>query len=90
MSHDADVLMAELAALFATDLNIEVPSPQTDLLETGRLDSVGMVELLLELEKRFGVRVELADMEMDHFRTLRSIAAFVAERRARFAERSAS
>jgi acyl carrier protein len=74
-------LQAELSDLFANVLHVQVPSPDTDLLATARLDSVGMVELLLQLEKRFGLRVEMQGFEIDHFRSLRAIAAFVAERR---------
>ncbi len=81
MHDESDALVTRLAALFAADLNIAVPSPDTDLLETGRLDSVGIVELLLELEQQFGVHVELAEMELDQFRTLRTIAALVAAHR---------
>jgi len=74
-------LQAELADLFANELHVDVPSPDTDLVATARLDSVGMVELLLQLEKRFGVRVEMQDLEIDHFRSLAAIAAFIAARR---------
>ena len=74
-------LQAELTTLFAKKLGVEVPSPDTDLLATGRLDSVGFVELLVQLEKRFGLRVELDDVEVEHFRSLAAIAAFIAERR---------
>jgi methoxymalonate biosynthesis acyl carrier protein len=75
-------LEARLAALFANDLHVAVPSPDTDLLATGRLDSVGLVELLLQLEKQFGVRVNMEDLELDQFRTLTAITAFVAARAA--------
>ena len=71
----------ELYDLFANALRVEVPSPDTDLVATARLDSVGMVELLLQIEKRFGVRVEMQDLEIDHVRSLAAIAAFIAARR---------
>src|SRR5439155_22951357 len=74
-------LQADLSALLANMLHVQVPSPDTDLLATARLDSVGMVELLLQIEKRFGVRVDMRDFEIDNFRSLSAIAAFVAERR---------
>ena len=67
-----EVVRAELTALFARDLSVQVPSPETDLLETGRLDSVGMVELLVRLEERFGVRVEI-----EQFRSVAAIATFI-------------
>jgi methoxymalonate biosynthesis acyl carrier protein len=70
-------VQAEITALFTRDLNVEVPSPDTDLLETGRLDSVGMVELLVRLEERFGIRIPLENLEIDQFRSVAAIAAFV-------------
>lgn len=74
-------LPQELAVVFAQGLHIDVPTPETDLLATGRLDSVAVVELLLELEKRFGVHVEMEDLEIDNFRSLATIAAFIAAHR---------
>jgi acyl carrier protein len=74
-------VLAEVTAIFTRDLHIEVPSPDADLLATGRLDSVAMVELLLQLEKHFGLRVDMEDLEVDHFRSIAAIAAFIAARR---------
>jgi methoxymalonate biosynthesis acyl carrier protein len=74
-------VQAELAELFANELHVDVPFPDTDLVATARIDSVGMVELLLQLEKRFGVRVEMQDLEIDHFRSLAAIAAFITAQR---------
>jgi acyl carrier protein len=74
-------LQGELTALFADKLQIDVPSPDTDLLTTGRLDSASMVELLLELEKRFDIRLEMEELEVDHFRSLTTIADFIAAQR---------
>ena len=79
---DVRELETRIARLFAERLEVEVPSPDTDLLATGRLDSVGFVELLVQLEKRFGLRVELDDVEVEHFRSLAAIAVFITERRA--------
>lgn len=71
---------SQLAALFADDLHVEVPSPDTDLFATARLDSLGVVELVLELERRFGITIATDDLELDHFRSLNAIAEFVAAR----------
>jgi acyl carrier protein len=73
-------IQSTLSALFAEDLGVEVPSADTDLLATARLDSLGVVELIMQLERRFGIIVELEDLELDNFRTIDSIAAFVAAR----------
>ncbi|MGH7590614.1 MAG: acyl carrier protein [Gemmatimonadales bacterium] len=74
-------LRDDLATLFAERLHVEVPSAETDLLASGRIDSVTMIELLLLIEERFGVRIDLAEVDFDHFRSLASMAEFVAAHR---------
>jgi acyl carrier protein len=73
-------LPGRIAGLFGEKLNVEIPSIDTDLYETGVLDSMAFVELLAFLEKEFEVRVGLNDLEIDNFRTIRKIAKFVLER----------
>jgi acyl carrier protein len=75
-------LTNELMALFAEQLAMEVPSASTDLIDAGLLDSVKFVELLLCLEQRFGVCVALDELEIDYFRSVRAIAALVAQHKA--------
>ena len=70
-------LKDRLASLFQEALNLEVPSCETDLFETGVLDSLMFVELLLLLEREFGVTTGVDDLEVDNFKTLARIAAFV-------------
>lgn len=66
-----------LVGLFETDLNVAVPSADTELLEGGLLNSVTFVELVMLLEERFGVTVPIDDIEVEQFRTIRQIALFV-------------
>jgi D-alanine--poly(phosphoribitol) ligase subunit 2 len=58
-------------------LNIEVPSEDTDLFESGLLDSLTFVELLVQVEEQMGVTVTLENLEPDNFRSIRRIATFV-------------
>jgi acyl carrier protein len=67
-----------IAALFAGKLNVQVPSFETDLLDTGLVDSLTFVEFLAQLEQEFGIHVSLDDLELDHFRSIARIAGFVA------------
>ncbi len=64
--------------LFAADLNVEVPGPDTDLFEAGILDSLKFVELLVRLEDVFGRKFSLEELEIDSFRSVSRIAALVA------------
>lgn len=75
---DANAIIERLGAVFVERFHIEVSSPDIDLLESGILDSFQFVELLLELEQRFGFRIKLDDIELDDLRTLKRIARLVA------------
>jgi acyl carrier protein len=70
----------KLTELFAKKLSLEVSSVDTDLVETGLLDSLALIELLAQLEETFGVSVSTDDLELENFRCIASIAGFVARR----------
>jgi D-alanine--poly(phosphoribitol) ligase subunit 2 len=67
--------------LFREVLTIEVPRSDTDLIDTGLLDSLGLVELLFEIERQFDIDLQLDELDLDNFRTIERICEFVARRR---------
>ena len=69
--------VARISTLFAERLNVDVPAVDTDLFETGILDSLQFVELLAALEETFEVRISVEEIEIDDFRTISRIASFV-------------
>lgn len=76
-------LQQEIIELVTETLNIAVPAADTDLLASGTMDSLLLVELLMQLENRYGVRISADNLDFEHFRSVASIAAFVgAERQA--------
>jgi D-alanine--poly(phosphoribitol) ligase subunit 2 len=75
---DTNAIIERLGALFVESFHVEVPSSDTDLLETGVLDSFQFVELLLQLEQHFGFRIKIEDIDLDDLRTLKRIARMVA------------
>jgi acyl carrier protein len=77
MISDPSLVQTEVAALLLQNLNVEVPSVHEDLIETGLLDSLKIVELLVALEHRFDIRIPLQDLELASFRSVASIAGFV-------------
>jgi len=76
---DCSEVRRQVAQLFTEQLNIEVPTDDTDLLDGGILDSLKFVELLVQLEQRFGTRVNLNEFEPDNFRSIDRIAQFVVQ-----------
>ena len=73
-------LVRDLSALFSDKLNIDVPAPDTDLIEAGLLDSLRLVELLLEIETGLGHRIPIAEIELDDLRSVARIARLIAAR----------
>ena len=62
-------------------MGLEVPGRDADLLATGVLDSLALVDLVMHLERTFGNPIPLVDVDLDELRTVHGIARLVAERR---------
>ena len=77
------LLQQRLVELFLEKLTLAVPSVDTDLFATGVLDSLSLVNLLLELENEFDMKVSLEDLNLDNFRSIASIARFILRDRQR-------
>jgi acyl carrier protein len=73
----AEPVVARVNRLLREDLLVTPPSPDADLLTTGLIDSVALVELCVALERVFQVRVGLEDLDPEHFRSVNRIASFV-------------
>ena len=73
-------IIDELSALFDEALHIEVPSPDTDLIDSGLLDSLQLVQLLLQIEERMGTRIPLDEVQLDDLRSVSRLAGLIAQR----------
>ena len=74
-------LVGQIAELLGERLHVEVPAWDADLFATGLLDSLGFVDLLAQLETTFEIRVILDSADLEQFRTVSNIAAFVSAQR---------
>jgi acyl carrier protein len=66
-----------ITRLIRESLGLDVPSPDTDLIESGLLDSLALVSLLAEIEREFGFELPLDTLEVDDFRTVETAASYV-------------
>ena len=73
-----DTIIQRLGALFVDNLHIDAPPPDTDLFESGTIDSLQLVELLLQIERSFGVQIAVESIDLDNLRTLARIAGLIA------------
>jgi len=72
--YQQDQLQQQIIEIFSERFEIRLESEDVDLLESGLVDSVKIVELVLELEQRFGVSLPFEDLEIDDFRTVLRLA----------------
>lgn len=69
--------LARLRATFRRHFHVELPDDDVDLLESGLLDSLQLVELLVEIESEFGRRIPIDTIELDDLRSLTRLARLV-------------
>jgi D-alanine--poly(phosphoribitol) ligase subunit 2 len=72
-------VIPQLTDLVRDQLGVDVPSSDTDLVAAGLLDSLALVTLIVGIEDTFGCRLPLDDFDVDRFRSVDAMAAFLAE-----------
>ena len=56
------------------------PAPEDPLISSGYLDSLSMVQLIIEMQTSFAVQLAVEDLSADNFETVRAIASLVCAR----------
>jgi len=73
----------EVRTLLRRHLHVIAPDEEADLVASGVVDSLKLVELFLVLERKFRIQVTLDEMDLDDFRSVASIAAYVKRQQSR-------
>jgi len=60
------------------DLHLEVSDPEFDLVESGLLDSMALIDLVHRLEQVLGVRLDLETLDLEDWRSVRRITSLLA------------
>jgi methoxymalonate biosynthesis acyl carrier protein len=68
----------DIRRVLSEKMYVEVGSPDADLLATGVLDSLALIQLLVHLEEEFGVKIALDQIEIEDLRSTASIAKLIA------------
>ena len=77
----ADELLRMINAEVSFDPSEEI-TPETDLLLTGLVDSLGVVQIVAWMEDRLGIEIEPVDVVLENFQTVDRMLAFVKRSRA--------
>ena len=70
-----------IAAVIRDTLGVAVPAHDTDLIESGLIDSLSLVSLITEIERSFRVELPLDDFDVGRFSSVERMAALVEESR---------
>ncbi len=71
---------AEMLIEYFKEKSDTVVDPQTLLLEEGIIDSMGVMELILFIESKWGVEFTDDDLTVDNFRTMEAIIALISKK----------
>ena len=77
-------LAADLIALIEREsAAIDEPIvPETDLLLTGAVDSLGVIRIVDWLEEQLAIEIDPADVILEHFISVEAMVAYVGRREA--------
>jgi acyl carrier protein len=70
-----------IVAFLARTVRTDRITDDLDLFAGGHVNSLFALQLIQFVEQTFGVRIESEDLELDNFRTVGAIEAFVARKR---------
>lgn len=72
-----DEIIGRVERLIREAIQVDEVALDADLIAGGMMDSLALVALITEIEDDFGVELPLDDFDIEAFRSVRSIAAFV-------------
>jgi len=76
-----EALAAEIKRLLETMLSIRVEDTGTDLFRAGYLDSMSLVQLILELEGHFDLALPIQDLDIVEFHSIASMTDLIERRK---------
>ena len=71
-------LESGIIEIFAQCFDTRLTSAEVDLLEERLVDSVKLVDLVLQIEQRFGVTLAFEELEIEDFRSVSRLAERIA------------
>lgn len=76
-----DEVTAPILEFLTRATGVDSLGPEQDYIAEGLIDSMRALELVAWVEQRFGIEVEVDDLDLGNFRTAARIAGFVRRKR---------
>ena len=73
----------DLIEMINAEVSLDPDTPidvDTDLLLTGLVDSIGVVQIVGWMEEQFSIEVEPTDVVLDNFQTVQAMVAYLERR----------
>jgi len=77
MNQTVDTIKAILGKLKRDELMVTQLSDEADLIDEVGLDSLEMLQFMLEAEERLGLQIDFDALEFDYLRSIRVLAEFL-------------
>jgi len=78
-------LTTQIGQLIQDRLGVRANSVDDDLIASGVLDSLTLVQLLLDIETCFGITIPLDELEIDDIRSISRLSRLVTRRKLAYA-----
>ena len=82
MAISPEPILSFLASRSASPVSLSPDATDVNLFDSGAVDSVGVLDLVLFLEERFAVRFGPEDLESESFQTIGGILDLIERRKA--------
>lgn len=70
-------LRMNVMSVVCKTLTLETVKFEEDLIDSGLLDSLSLVQLMVALEEEFDIRIEPEDLDFEDYRSVRSITEMI-------------
>lgn len=67
----------KVTSIVCKSLTIERISEDHDLIETGLLDSMALVQLMMELEEGFNITIAPEELDIEDYRSIKTICEMI-------------
>lgn len=67
-------------SFLAQHIDISNIDQETDMFKKGIVTSLFAMELVMFVEQEFGIRVENADLDLENFKSIKALVAFIQQK----------
>lgn len=67
----------KISTIVSKSLTIDKPDIDKDLFESGLLDSLSLIQLMMELEEGFEITITPEELDVEDYRTIRTMSQMI-------------